>query len=91
MMEKIYQNFNDTNIRSYVVYGKTADHKLYIDNACKTEAVKAEVIDAFEKGMLIIVEGSNKLVPVAMTATKFVTVSVSASTVSGTEWAIPTK
>ena len=90
-MEKIYQNFCDTNVCSYVVYGKTSDHKLYVDEACKTEAVKSEVIDAFEKGMLIIVEGSNKLVPVAMTATKFVTVSVSASTVSGTEWNIPTK
>ena len=89
-MNKIYQNFKDTNVRSYVVFGKTADHKLYIDEACKTEAVKAEVIDAFEKGMLTIVEGSNKLVPVAMTATKLVTVSVSTSAVSGTEWTIPT-
>lgn len=89
-MDKIYQNFNDANIRSYIVYGKTSDHKLYIDSACKTEAVKDEVIDAFEKGMLIIVEGNNKFVPVAMTATKLVTVTVSTSAVAGTEWNIPT-
>lgn len=90
-MDKIYQNFNDTNVRSYVVYGKTADHKLYVNSEYKTEAAKAEVIDAFEKGMLIIVDGSNKLVPVAMTASKLVTVSISTSTVSGTEWNIPSK
>ena len=90
-MDKIYQNFNDTNVRSYVVYGKTADHKLYVNSVYETEAAKAEVIDAFEKGMLIIVDGSNKLVPVAMTASKLVTVSVSTSTVSGTEWNIPSK
>ena len=90
-MDKIYQNFNDTNVRSYVVYGKTADHKLYVNSGYETEAAKAEVIDAFEKGMLIIVDGSNKLVPVAMTASKLVTVSVSTSTVSGTEWNIPSK
>ena len=90
-MDKIYQNFNDTNVRSYVVYGKTADHKLDVNSVYETEAAKAEVIDAFEKGMLIIVDGSNKLVPVAMTASKLVTVSVSTSTVSGTEWNIPSK
>ena len=55
-MDKIFDDAIDDHVRAYVVYGKTADKKLYVDKEMKTtQATKAEVEDAFKKGALLIV------------------------------------
>ena len=58
-----------------MVYGKTADHKLYADKALKETVTAAEIEDSFKKGRLVIVEGANFLVPVAFGTAGIVTVT----------------
>lgn len=87
-MEKIYEDAVDLNVRAYVVYGKTADKKLYLEKDCKTQAAKAEVEDAFKKGMLLIMDGSNILKPISMAGTTVKTVTEASSTVSLVSWAV---
>lgn len=65
MLNKTYEQGKDLHVATYVAYGKTADHKLYADKACKETVTTAEIEDAFQKGRLVIVEGTNYLVPVA--------------------------
>lgn len=86
-MNKFYLDANDKNVGSFVVYGKTADKKLYLDAAftATAKAGEAEVADAFKKGILTIVNGTTILKPVAMAANKIYTVDAN-STVAATEW-----
>lgn len=66
MMEKKFEQAKDLHVRNYVVYGKAADKKLYYDAAYTKQVSKADLEDAFNKGALLIVDGSNKLVPVVL-------------------------
>lgn len=87
-MNPIYEDAVDLNVRSYVVYGRTGDKKLYIESDFKTQATKAEVEDAFKKGMLLVMDGSTILKPVVMTGTTVKTVTEAASTVSLVSWTV---
>lgn len=87
-MNPIYEDAVDSNVRAYVVYGKTADKKLYLEADFKTQATKAEVEDAFKKGMLLVIDGSTTLKPVAMTGTTVKTVTEASSTVSLVSWTV---
>lgn len=80
MLNKLYEQGNDLHVANYMVYGKTADHKLYADAAYKETVTKAEIEDAFKKGRLIIVEGATYLVPVAFGATGVITVTAGDTT-----------
>lgn len=85
-MDKIFQDAKDKNVKSFVVYGKTADHKLYLDAAYTKQATKTEVTEAFKKGMLIVMDGDDVLAPVAVSGAKVVTAAISSSAIAGTEW-----
>lgn len=87
-MEKVFQDAKDKYVAALVVYGKTADKKLYTNAAMTVQAVQAEVEEAFIKGVLVIKEGTTYLAPVKVDGTKVITVSVASSTVSGTEWTV---
>lgn len=78
-MNKTYEQAKDLHVRAVTVYGKAADKKLYwnLSGSTYSEQVKqAELEDLFGKGLLIINDGTNKLVPVSITANKAVTLAV---------------
>lgn len=75
MLNKLYEQGKDLHVVTYMVYGKTADHKLYADKALKETVTAAEIEDSFKKGRLVIVEGANFLVPVAFGTAGIVTVT----------------
>ena len=75
MLNKFYEQGKDLHVANYMAYGKTADHKLYADEAYKETVTKAEIEDAFKKGRLVIIEGANYLVPVAFGTPGVITVT----------------
>lgn len=75
MLNKFYEQGKDLHVANCMAYGKTADHKLYADEAYKETVTKAEIEDAFKKGRLVILEGANYLVPVAFGTTGVITVT----------------
>mgnify|MGYP004687314695 FL=1 len=85
MLKKFYEQGKDLHVATYMVYGKTADHKLYADKALKETVTAAEIEDAFKKGRLVIVEGANFLVPVAFGTAGVVTMDT-ASTLKAVTW-----
>ncbi len=86
MLKKFYEQGKDLHVANYVAYGKTADHKLYADEAYKETVTKAEIEDAVKKGRLVIVEGANYLIPIAFGTTGAVTVTAG-DTVKTQAWA----
>lgn len=86
MLKKFYEQGKDLHVANYVAYGKTADHKLYADEAYKETVTKAEIEDAFKKGRLVIIEGANYLMPVAFGTTGVITVTAG-DTVKTQAWA----
>ena len=60
-MNKIYEHSKDVHVKNYVVYGKTGDKKLYYEPEYKTQVSKADMEDAFLKGLLLIDDGTNNL------------------------------
>ena len=86
MLNKLYEQDKDLHVANYVAYGKTADHKLYADEAYKETVTKAEIEDAVKKGRLVIVEGANYLIPVAFGTTGVVPVTAG-ETVKTQAWA----
>lgn len=89
-MEKIFERVEDLHVRAVVVYGKTADKKLYLESDYKTQAAAADVEKAFKLGALLVNDGTNLLVPVSFAAGKVKTVGMGASAVELTEWAAKT-
>ena len=73
-MTTIMEHADDQHVRAYVVYGKTADHKLYYDAKYTTQVAQADAENAFKKGMLHIIDTTTTLIPVAMTGTTVKTV-----------------
>lgn len=68
-MNKVYEDAKDLHVKKYVVYGDE-DGDLYIDSDLKTRAKKVDVVDAFNKGLLMIIQGENSYVPVTMSGDK---------------------
>lgn len=87
-MEKTMENAKDLHVRVRTVYGKAADHKLYYDSKYTTQVTKADAEDAFKKGMLLIVDTTTTLVPVAMTGTTVKTVAGSSTAATLVDWAV---
>ena len=87
-MDTIYENAADLNVRKYVVYGKSADKKLYYDEKYTKQVSQADAEDAFKKGMLLIKDTTTMLEPVSMAGTTIKTVTEAASTVSLVSWAV---
>ena len=85
MLHKFYEQGKDLHVANYIVYGKTADHKLYADKALKETVTTVEIEDAFKKGRLVIIEGTNYLVPIGFSAAGAVTIDT-ASTLKAVTW-----
>lgn len=97
--EKIYKNpispvmmnSEDDMVKARIVYGKAADHKLYLDSEYENQVLLADMADAFKKGMLLIQTADELLVPIAMEDNIVKTIAVTGSagslTVAVVEWA----
>ena len=85
-MNKIFDDAKHKNVAAFVVYGKAADSKIYVDAEYETQATQADVEDAFNHGRLIVMNGDVALVPVALDANKVATIDVTGTTVAGAEW-----
>lgn len=66
-MDKIYDQANDKNVSAVVFYANTNldDHKLYIDDHFSNAATYEDVIDAFNKRLLISMN-DNLYIPSSM-------------------------
>lgn len=85
MYDKHYESYGDQHVRSVVAYGKAADHKLYVDAKYTVKFLKADMVDAFQKGMLLVNDGTSLLRPVKLNGAKATTVEGTTSA-TGTEW-----
>lgn len=85
-MEKIYERFDDVNVRNFVVYGKAADSKLYYEPDYKTQVTQNDLENAFVKGALMIVDGSSKLVPIVLTNNTVKTVKSGSTALEFATW-----
>lgn len=66
-MDKIYDMAKDKNVSAIVFYANTNldDHKLYIDDQFSNAATYEDVIDAFNKRLLISMN-NNLYIPVSV-------------------------
>lgn len=86
-IDKLFNQAKDEHVAAYIVYGKTADKKLYYESTYTNQVVKADMEDAFRKGRLMVNDGTNLLVAVSMANGKCKTVSAGTSAVELVEWA----
>lgn len=84
-MIKVSEIYDDQHIHTVILYGKTADHKLYADEKYTVKVAADFIESAFKKGMLLVSDGTSMLRPVKFAAGKVVTVD-GTTTVTGTEW-----
>lgn len=84
-MIEVNEIYDDQHIRTVILYGKTADHKLYADEKYTVKVAVDYVETAFKKGMLLVSDGTSMLRPVKFAAGKVVTVD-GTTAVPGTEW-----
>lgn len=84
-MIKVSEIYDDQHIRTVILYGKTADHKLYADEKYTVKVAADFIESVFKKGMLLISDGTSMLRPVKFAASKVVTVD-GTTAVTGTEW-----
>nr|DAF88765.1 MAG TPA: hypothetical protein [Siphoviridae sp. ctXWf36] len=84
-MIKVSEIYDDQHIRTVILYGKTADHKLYADEKYTFKVAADFIESAFKKGMLLVSDGTSMLRPAKFAAGKVVTVD-GTTAVTGTEW-----
>lgn len=84
-MIKVSEIYDDQHIRTVILHGKTADHKLYADEKYTVKVAADFIESSFKKGMLLVSDGTSMLRPVKFAAGKVVTVD-GTTTVTGTEW-----
>lgn len=85
-MEMIFQDAKDKYVTAIVVYGKSADGKLYVDAEYSAQVEQAVVEDAFDKGVLMVKVGTASFRPVKVAANKVTVIDVVSGSVSATEF-----
>jgi len=86
-MERVFDDANDKNVASYVVYGKASDSKLYDSTAEDAKQItQEELANFFSKGRLIVKVSTASYAVVKVAANKAYTVDLVSGTVSVTEW-----
>lgn len=56
-MDRIFNDAKDKNVAVRILYGKTSGDFLYHDEATTEKVSKEDVLDAFFKGMLVLMNG----------------------------------
>lgn len=90
-MEKIFEKANDQHVRAGIVYFKAADSLLYYDSDfTDTKKVsKSDLIDLFNKGILVVNDGTNVVRPTVLAiSTNYA--SVTHTTVGASDKAVAT-
>lgn len=86
-MERVFDDANDKNVASYVVYGKASDSKLYYSTAEDAKQVTEEdLANFFAKGRLIVKVSTASYAVVKVSANKAYTVDEVSSAVALAEW-----
>lgn len=87
-MKKVYDDANDKNVASYIVYGDSTDNKLYHEStgSTKTQVTEAELNDLFTKRRLIIVSGDVVYSPVKVEGNVATCINVSSDTIVKVEF-----
>lgn len=86
-MERVFDDANDKNVASYVVYGKASDSKLYYSTAEGADQVtEADLANFFTKGRLIIKVSTASYAVVKVAANKAYTVDEVSSAIALVEW-----
>ena len=86
-MERVFDDANDKNVASYVVYGNASDSKLYDSTAEDAKQItQEELANFFAKGRLIVKVSTASYAVVKVAANKAYTVDLISGTVSVTEW-----
>lgn len=83
-MQKQFLDAFEKNVGAFVVYGKTADHKLYLESDYKTQAAQADVERAFAMGLLLVKVSTTAYKPVCMAANKVSIAELSGSPAAAT-------
>lgn len=83
-MERVFFDANEKNVGALVVYGKTADHKLYLESDYKTQAAQADVERAFAMGLLLVKVSTTSYKPVCMAANKVTIAELAGSPAAAT-------
>lgn len=82
-----YIDGNDKHVGKYVVFGKTSDSKLYVDDEYTEQVSQDDLAEAFKKGLLLIQVGNDIFEPVKVSANKALVVDFSSGSVTGKEFA----
>lgn len=86
-MERVFNDANDKNVASYVVYGKASDSKLYDSTANDAKQItQEELANFFAKGRLIVKSGTASFAVVKVAANKAYTVDEVSSAIALVEW-----
>lgn len=83
-MDRQYLDAFEKNVGAFVVYGKTADHKLYLESSYTTQAPQADVERAFAMGLLLVKVSTTAYKPVCMAANKVSIAELSGSPAAAT-------
>ena len=82
-----YIDGNDKHVGKYVVFGKAADSKIYVDSEFSEQVAQDDVVEAFKKGLLLVQVGNDVFEPVKVSGNKVVVLDLSSGSVSGKEYA----
>lgn len=85
-LDRFHEQAKDLHVKNYIVYGKTADSKLYKEAAYTNQVDQADVEDAFKKGILIVKVGDKFYAPLVLNANKVSTIDLVSTTPTITEW-----
>ena len=86
MLERILNDAKDQYVAALVVYGKSADKKLYLEAGYKNQAAQADVEDAFTKNLLLVKVGDDFFKPVKISGNKVTIADLVTSSVTLTEY-----
>lgn len=86
MLERIFNDAKDQYVAALVVYGKSADKKLYLEAGYKNQAAQADVADAFAKNLLLVKVGDDFFKPVKISGNKVTIADLVTSSVTLTEY-----
>lgn len=85
-MNKIFIDSVDKNVAALVVYGKSADKKLYLEAGYTNQAAQADVEDAFTKNLLLVKVGNDFFKPIKISGNKVTIADLVSTTVTLTEY-----
>ena len=85
-LKHIYIDGNDKNVGKYVVFGKAADSKIYVDAEFSEQVAQDDVVEAFKKGLLLVQVGNDVFEPVKVSANVVTVIDVSSGSASVVEF-----